>query len=109
MSSAPGVAMADVLCGAIANRNIVRFYYADGAPGFRTVEPFTYGYDRKGNLALGGWFLEGASASGRGPGWRLFLLDKMSRLEIFPTQFSGHRPDYVIGGGELFRNSICTV
>lgn len=98
----------DVICGAIGSRNVIRFYYQGGSePGFREVEPHQVGYTKAGRLALSGWYLSGASKSGTGPGFKLYLLDEISGLEVLPTQFAGPRPEFVRGGGKLLHSVQC--
>lgn len=98
------------ICDAIVGRRLLRFNYTgDAVPGYRTVEPHTLGVDRAGNQALSAWFLEGASESNSGPGWRLYLVEFMNDVAVLPKQFSGPRPGYVPGGGKVFRSSQCTL
>lgn len=98
------------ICDAIASKQLLRFYYTgDDEPGYRIVEPHTLGVDRKGNQTLSAWYLEGASASGKGPGWRLYLVQAMSGAAVLPTSFAGPRPGYVPGGGKLFQSYQCTL
>lgn len=98
------------ICDAIANKLLIRFNYTgDKVSGYRTVEPHTLGVDRKGNEALSGWFLEGASESNSGPGWKFYLISEMHDISVLPTKFSGPRPGYVPGGGKLFRSLECTL
>jgi WYL domain len=96
------------LCGAIASRHLVQFYYSgDKAPGTRIVEPHMVAYNQKDNLTLSAWYLSGESESQRGEGWRQYLLGDISDVTILPRQFGGPRPDYKPDGGKIFHNIQC--
>jgi len=98
------------ICDAIADRQLVRFNYAgDKVLGYRTVEPHTLGVDLAGNAALSAWFVEGASETTAGPGWRIYLLAEMQDVTVLPKRFAGPRPGYVAGGGKLFQSFQCTL
>lgn len=95
--------MDDLIAVAIRDRRLIRFYYAaTSSPGVRTVEPHVLGTNRKGSLALSAWFLRGESASAEGPGWREYLLDSVSEVEVLDEVFEGPRPGYRPGGGRNF-------
>ncbi|MFP5210460.1 MAG: WYL domain-containing protein [Acidobacteriota bacterium] len=101
--------MADssVICAAIQGRNLIQIYYYDPEPGYRIVQPYTLGYNRANHLMLNGWFIEGASASGEGPGYRDYLLDKISTVEILNQHFAQPAPGYVPMGGKKFQSVLC--
>ena len=96
-----------LICAAIQNRNLVRIYYADQEPGYRIVEPYTLGYNLAGHLMLNGWYVSGASVSGAGPGFRDYLTDKISSVDILPNHFDQPAPGYVPLGGKKFRQVLC--
>jgi hypothetical protein len=98
----------NMLCDAIQNLHLVRFYYkGDTVPGYRVVEPHQVAYNRANNLALSGWFLAGVSGSGDGQGWREYLISDISLLSVLPDRFAGPRPGYRRGGGKMFHNVQC--
>ena len=97
-----------VLCGAISQMRLIRFWYDDPAPGYRIVEPHMVAYNRRNNLALSGWFLGGESASG-GQGWREYLLENISSLSVLEEQFAQPRPGYKRDGGKTFHNVQCAL
>lgn len=103
------MATVTTLCAAINSNNLVRFYYEDNAPGFRIVEPHMIAYNRRNNLALSAWFLEGESASQEGQGWREYLLDNISSLSVLERTFPSARPGYKRDGGKTFHNVQCAV
>jgi predicted DNA-binding transcriptional regulator YafY len=76
---------------AIQSQHLLTFSY-DGYP--RTVEPHTYGIDRKGHRALRAYQVGGGSESGEYVGWKLFHADEMSGLTMQSQTFSGPRPGY---------------
>ena len=97
-----------VICDAIRSRNLLQFYYAgDRVPGTRIVEPHQLGYTKAGNLALSAFYLSGASESGTGPNWKLYLLTEMSQEVVLPTSFSGPRPGYKPGPNGSLSNILC--
>jgi hypothetical protein len=53
----------------------------------RVVAPFVVGVSRDGNPLLRGYQLEGVSRSGKGAGWRVFQIRKMSDLDNYQDFF----------------------
>ena len=99
-----------MICGAIATRNLIQFYYSsDQAPGYRIVEPHMVAYNSANHLALSAWYLSGASESGEGPGWREYLISGISSVTVLPSTFSGPRPGYKPDGGKSFHNIQCAL
>ncbi len=96
-----------LICSAIQGRHLIQIYYIDPAPGYRVIEPYTLGYNRADHLMLNGWFLGGESASQEGPGYRDYLLEKISSLDILNEHFQEPKPGYVPMGGKKFRSVVC--
>lgn len=80
-----------LLCRAIRERRVVRFYY-DG--GNREVEPHCHGCSKDNNDLLRGYQISGYSSSGEPVGWKMFRLDRISGLVVTETTFRGARPEY---------------
>jgi len=103
----------ETLCAAIDSKNLVKFYYEDEAPGYRTVEPHMVAYTSKKHLVLLAWLLGGASESqGHKPGrkpWRQYLLSDTSDITVLPDKFTGPRPGYKPNGGKIFHNIQCAL
>ena len=76
---------------AIRTQHLLTFSY-DGYQ--RTVEPHTYGIDRKGREALLAYQVSGGSESGERVGWKIFHERDMSGLAVLPQPFRGSRPGY---------------
>lgn len=96
------------LCNAIKAQRLVRFYYnLDDEPGFRTVEPHMVARTNKAVLALSAWYLTGATKSGRGPGWRIYLLSGISQVTVLEQTFDGPRDGYKADGGKSFHDVQC--
>lgn len=76
---------------AIRTQHLVTFSY-DGYR--RTVEPHTYGIDRKGHRALRAYQVSGGSESGEHVGWKIFHERDMYGLAVLPQPFQGPRPGY---------------
>jgi predicted DNA-binding transcriptional regulator YafY len=77
----------DLLCQAIANRQIVSFRYKGT---LRRVEPHLVGYDSSGDLTLSAWQLSG----GTGQGWRDFHVARLSGLATTDETFERARDGY---------------
>jgi len=103
------VAPMEDLCAAIGSMHLVRFCYDDAAPGYRIVEPHMVACNQRNNLSLSAWFLYGESASDEGPGWREYLLEKISNISILDEQFTQPRPGYKPDGGKTFHSVQCAV
>jgi hypothetical protein len=84
--------MNNKICDAIANKNIIEFYY-NGV--IRIVEPHCYGIHKDtSNEVLCGYQIRGFSESGDLPGWRLFVVSDVAALKITDEQFLSPRPKY---------------
>ncbi len=83
---------------AIRTQHLLTFSY-DGY--IRTVEPHTYGIDRKGHRALRAYQVTGGSESGERVGWKIFHERDMHGLAVLPQPFQGARPGYK-RGDQLF-------
>ena len=68
---------------AIRTQHLLTFNY-DGY--MRTVEPHTYGTDRKGNRALRAYQVGGGSESGERVGWKIFHERDMKGLAVEGVQ-----------------------
>jgi len=80
-----------VICEAIAGRNVLQFQYAGG---LRTVEPYRHGRSTAGHEVLRGYQIAGYSASRRPSGWKLFQVDRMTDLQVTRATFPHNRPGY---------------
>lgn len=83
--------MNPLICRAIHERRVLRFYY-DG--GIRDVEPHCHGCSKDDNDLLRGYQIGGYSSSGESAGWKMFRLDGTSGLVMTETTFRGPRPEY---------------
>lgn len=87
----------------IQGRRMLVITYGNGADGPRVVEPHLLGTTTQGNAALQAWFVRGASASGGGPGWRNYLLSRITSIEL-GEPFTGTRPGFNPTGGKTFQS-----
>ncbi len=92
----------NILANAIRSMSLVSFFY-DGFP--RTVEPYCLGRSERG-LLLRGFQTAGGSAKGNVPGWHLFRVEKMLRLEVLPSTFAQVRPQYRRGDSAMTRGVV---
>jgi len=90
------------VCEAIQNKKVIRFGYTDkeGNGHQRIVEPYAHGVTKQGNEALRGYQIGGSSES-KIPGWKLFLVERMSGLTITDQSFKGSAPGYAHGDTAL--------
>lgn len=72
----------------------------------RRVEPHMLAMNQAEHLALSAWFVSGYSKSGGGPGWRQYLISKITSARLLPQTFDGPRPGYKPDGGRLFHDVI---
>ncbi len=72
----------------------------------RRVEPHMLAINQADHLALSAWFVSGYSKSGGGPGWRQYLISKITAARVLPETFPGPRPGYKPDGGRLFHDVI---
>ena len=79
------------LCGAIRRRSLVMFEYGDL---IRVVEPHRFGVNSAGHEMLSGWLRAGYSRSDPAGGWRNYLLQEVSALQVLDAPFAGARPGY---------------
>lgn len=105
LTEAPNGTIRKRLESAIVNRNPVSFYYTgprkDVLAGRRVkAELVAMGLTKKGNLVVRGW-VQPPSVSKKGyteHGWRLFILDRMSGIQIYEDEtFNEKRPNYSEG------------
>ena len=68
-----------LICSAIDNRYLLSIEYD---PGHRIVEPHAYGLGSDGKELLRAFQTEGASASGEQKEWKLFRVDRITRLTV---------------------------
>ena len=95
--------MGESICAAITERRLLKFYYVDDEPGcYRVIEPYTLGWNTADQLILDGWFDAGASASNEAPGFRDYLIKKMTSLAVLEKHFIGPQPGYVLWGARNF-------
>ena len=80
--------MERVLVQAIADKNLIEFWYGDHQ---RIAEPHVLGVS-SGVTQLLGYQLGGTSSSGGIPEWRRFDLHKISELSVLSNTFPGRRP-----------------
>lgn len=81
-----------IICEAIRTKRIIKFIYE----GYeRIVEPHTYGVHKDtGNEVLSAYQVGEFSSSGIIPNWRLYIVSKISSLEMTDRHFSESRPGY---------------
>lgn len=81
------------ICSAIDSRKVISFYYRGG---IRFVEPFCCGIHKIfGNEVLRGYQIKGFSEFGNPFGWKLYLVNEISKLVITDDNFKGDRKNYV--------------
>ncbi|MDE1892464.1 MAG: hypothetical protein KGI13_08235 [Betaproteobacteria bacterium] len=76
---------------AIESRKMIAFIYEGHS---RTVEPYCFGIDKKGNKAIRAFQVGGGSNSGSPQSWKLFLIADIRGLNITNTNFAENRMGY---------------
>ncbi|MGD0780088.1 MAG: hypothetical protein ABR954_04820 [Dehalococcoidales bacterium] len=80
------------ICSVIDSRKVISFYYRGD---IRFVEPFCYGLHKSsGNEVLRGYQIKGFSEFGEPFGWKLYLVNEISKFVITDNNFRGDRKDY---------------
>lgn len=74
------------LCAAIKSGHRITFVYEDIK---RLAEPYYIGQAADGGLMLGAW-----QNTGSGTGWRIFIIDKMTKIEVTDLLFDESRLQY---------------
>jgi hypothetical protein len=74
----------DTVLEAMAWGQLIIFRYGDSD---RVVAPFVLGASSDWKPLLRGYQLEGSSRSGKGPGWRVFQVEKISLIDNFQDFF----------------------
>ncbi|MEM5871894.1 MAG: hypothetical protein QW051_03405 [Candidatus Aenigmatarchaeota archaeon] len=91
--------MHKLICEAIKSKRIIKFNY-DGFE--RVVEPHTCGIHKAtGNVVLSAYQVGGYSSSEKIPYWRLYVVDKITDLEITNEIFIEPRPGYRRGDSRM--------
>jgi hypothetical protein len=80
-----------VLIEAIEWNQFVKFKYGNSD---RIVAPFVVGVSKEGNPLLRGFQMVGNSRSGKGPGWRVFQIEVIEKLENHQTYFEKEDFDF---------------
>lgn len=97
----------DEVNNAINNRALVNIYY-DGDDnthsGQRTIEVYSFGMSRGGNLVIRAYQVAGDTNTFQ-PSWKMFRLDRITRWETSNMKFSTPRPNY----NRMGDNSMSTV
>lgn len=90
--------MLETIKGAILARCTVRLSYP---PGERVIEPHALGKSADGNLLLRAFQVSGASASGEHKDWKLFRLDRATKVVKTETTFAAPRAGYRRGDSAM--------
>jgi hypothetical protein len=95
------VSITEIIREGIERMQVVEFRYKGS---FRSAEPHTLGYSRRGMLTLCAWQLTGGS----GEAWRDFHVELMQDVTLKSEHFDGPRPGYNPCPTTL-TNLICTI
>jgi hypothetical protein len=83
----------EIICEAINHRRLLRFRYKDHL-STTVVEPYVFGVNEASHHALRAWLREGATHSGTGSRWRMYLPVEMKDLQVLEERFDPNRPGY---------------
>ena len=93
-----------IICSAISSMKVVAFDYTDEQDHVifdRVVEPYAHGVNTQQHDALRGYQIGGASWSGTGPPWRMFLISRMRNLRSLEQNFEGTAEGYKLNDSAL--------
>lgn len=76
----------ELITNAIADQKVLIIRYQND-PMTRTIEPHTLGYNRKGNLVLSAYQIDGYSSSGNFIAWKLFTVNEIQNIEQLEQKF----------------------
>ena len=89
------------ICKSIMEKRLIRFNY-EGK--IRIVQPHAYGIHKEtNNEVLRAYQVGGYSTSGNIPGWRLYVVSKISNIEITDVIFENPAPKYRKNDSEMSR------
>ena len=94
----PTSALRATICDAVRARRLLMFAYGGVV---RVVEPHALGVNTAGHEALSAWLRAGYSRTSPSGGWRMYLLDGISALQMLDDGFDGPRPGYNPGDPHL--------
>lgn len=80
-----------VICKAVFGKTVIEFDYDDV---HRIVEPHYYGRNSRDNAALAAYQTNVGGKKNTQPGWREYLVDKVSHLHVTTSQFVRPRDGY---------------
>lgn len=94
--------MNQAISDAIQQMRVISFSYSDdeGNLHYRIVEPYAHGLTRRGNEALRGYQIGGTSET-TVPGWKLFVVERITALMVSEHTFDGSAPGYAHGDSAL--------
>lgn len=81
------------ICDALQRRRLLRFLYKDHLTP-TIVEPYIYGENTSGHMALSAWRLAGETRDTNPPFWRLYLEEEMRAVDVLSEDFSTNRKGY---------------
>lgn len=74
----------DMILQAIERKSPIKIWYDDDL-SWRIIEPYCYGLHKNTkNFVLRAYQIKGYSESGNEQGWKLFLVDKIKKIEFVP-------------------------
>jgi len=93
----------DIICPAIQNRQLIRFWYLNATNGlrdWRTVEPHIVGQIPRKHIQLSAWFIPTLEQGmvGQKENWRTYILRNISDIQVLDKTFATVRPDFDASG-----------
>ena len=93
---------------AITNHTVIRIYYSGDKTirkGYRTIEPYTVGISKKGNIILRA-YQRGGETDSIVPGWKLFRLKFITRWNELNEFITEPADDFNPSGDRSMRSII---
>ncbi|MEJ0054448.1 MAG: WYL domain-containing protein [Bacteroidota bacterium] len=93
----------DVICPAIQNKQLIRFWYLNATNGlrdWRTVEPHIIGQIPRKHIQLSAWFIPTPEQAmvGQKENWRTYTLRNISDVQVLDKFFINPRSDFQPSG-----------
>ena len=95
------------ICDALHRRRLLRFWYKDHATP-TIVEPYVFGENSAGHIALSAWRISGETHDPIPPFWRHYLESEMRDVTVLAEEFSINRDGYQ-PNDRRFRVILCRV
>lgn len=96
-----------IICDALESRQLLQFQHKDRSIP-TVIEPYIYGVNSAGHLAVSGWLVSGQTSEEGPPFWRMYLAADMRDVALAERHFGANRPGFNPNDPH-FREIVCRV